>query len=237
MNIRRLQTLLLLILLLVGCSDDKYDDIIKPEFSSVDIVKDNDSGESDSDYTINEDNNDNIGQNLLKNGGLEIWSMMIPYDIPSSWQCHNNNNVQKNYTTVYEGRVSARMQSIKKGSTATVSQKVKVTPNHKIRIRFHFYVEQWKDKGARTYCYFRTQSTEVSNISADVLKAFYDKNTYYIIRGGGYGLTFLPHEMNSWLTFDETIVVPPTANYFVFGVNSYYGTTIYIDDCRVIDIP
>lgn len=23
------------------------------------------------------------------------------------------------------------------------------------------------------------------------------------------------------------MVVPPTANYFVFGVNSYYGTTIY----------
>ncbi len=26
------------------------------------------------------------------------------------------------------------------------------------------------------------------------------------------------------------MVVPPTANYFVFEVNSYYGTTIYIDE-------
>lgn len=34
--------------------------------------------------------------------------------------------------------------------------------------------------------------------------------------------------MNVWQTFDETVEVPPTAHYFVFGVNSYFGTTIYV---------
>ena len=68
------------------------------------------------------------------------------------------------------------------------------------------------------------------NPTVDELKAFYDTNTYYIIRGGGYGLSYFPHELNCWQTFDETIEVPATANYFVFGINSYYGTAIYIDD-------
>ena len=39
-----------------------------------------------------------------------------------------------------------------------------------------------------------------------------------------------------WQTFDETIVVLPTAHYFVFGVNSYFGTTIYVDDCWVTEV-
>ena len=34
--------------------------------------------------------------------------------------------------------------------------------------------------------------------------------------------------MNVWQAFDETVEVPPTAHYFVFGVNSYFGTTIYV---------
>ena len=42
--------------------------------------------------------------------------------------------------------------------------------------------------------------------------------------------------MNVWQTFDETVEVPPTAHYFVFGVNSYFGTTIYVDDCWVMDV-
>lgn len=43
-------------------------------------------------------------------------------------------------------------------------------------------------------------------------------------------------ELNIWQTFDETITVPPTANYFVFGINSYQGTTIYVDDCSVVSV-
>lgn len=234
----RILLILLLLFSLAGCNEDKYEELIKPEVP-MDVVEDNESSEKDVDDTIDENvdenDNDNVGQNLLENGGLEKWLMVTSYTIPNSWQCYNNANVQRNFTIVYEGRASAKMQSRKKGSTASVGQKVMVTPNHKIRIRFHYYIEEWKDKGARTYCYFRTGSAENTTISADVLKAFYDKNTYYIIRGGGYGLTYLPHELNKWLTFDDTIEVPPTANYFVFGVNSYYGTTIYIDDCWVID--
>lgn len=180
------------------------------------------------------ENNDTIeGQNLLINGGFEQWVGLTNYLI-DGWACHNNDNVTKEYKSVYEGRFSAKMQSKKTGFTATVDQSVPVEPGCKIRILFHYYVEQWKENGARTYCYFRTRSAEVSTISANELKAFYDKNTYYIIRGGGYGLTYLPHELNVWQVFDETIEVPPTATYFVFGVNSYYGTTIYIDDCWVI---
>lgn len=42
--------------------------------------------------------------------------------------------------------------------------------------------------------------------------------------------------MNVWQAFDETVEVPPTAHYYVFGVNSYFGTTIYVDDCWVMDV-
>ena len=175
--------------------------------------------------------------NLLENGGLEEWYMFpSSYDNPKGWFCHNNINVKRERHTVIEGNYSAKMQSQEKESTARIDQRIEVSPGHKIRIRFSYYVEQWKSKGARTYCYFRTDAAEKYNISADELKAFYGNDQYYIIRGGGYGLTYLPHDINVWQTFDETIEVPPTAHYFVFGVNSYYGTTIYVDDCWVIDV-
>ena len=156
--------------------------------------------------------------------------------MPEHWLCHNNYNVKRDYKVVYEGRYSAKMQSLEKGSTARIDQVVPVTPNRKIWIRFHYAITQWKDKGARTYCYFRTRSAESSTISAEALNYFYDTNTMRIIRGGGYGLTYFPHELNKWLTFDETIEVPPSANYFAFGINSYYGTTIYVDDCWVTNV-
>ncbi len=175
------------------------------------------------------------GPNILENGGLEEW-ISLPnfyYDVPTDWLAHNNNNVKKNNKTKYEGNYSARMKSLESGSTARVDQLIPVTPGDKIRIRYKYYVEQWKENGARTYCYFRTKSTESSNISISELREFYTDDEYYIIRGGGYGKKYLPHSLNKWLTFDEIITVPPTAKYFVFGVNSYYGTTIYVDDCFV----
>lgn len=227
---------LMLSVLLVSCNIDDYN-----ETPIIDKEPDNDyeSGSKDDNDTSNDDrtdNNDSIeGEDLLLNGGFEKWSFLsenLIYD----WLCHNNDNVTKDYKIVYEGRYSAKMQSKKSGSTATVDQSVPVKPGGRIRIRFHYYVEQWKAKGARTYCYFRKESAGSTAISADDLKAFFDKDTYYIIRGGGYGLTYLPHDLNVWHVFDETINVPPTATYFVFGVNSYYGTTIYVDDCQVIDI-
>ena len=175
--------------------------------------------------------------NLLKNGGLEEWyNEFWIQNYMIDWHNYNNDNVKKEQTIVCEGKFSAKMQSQETGSTTRIDQRVAVCPGHKIRIRFSYYVEQWKTKGARTYCYFRTEPAEAYDISADELKAFYGQEQYYIIRGGGYGKTYLPHNLNVWQTFDETVEVPPTANYFVFGVNSYYGTTIYVDDCWVIDV-
>ena len=190
-------------------------------------------------YTDENHQSSNIheDQNLLQNGGLEKWSWIAyPYDVPERWSYYTDGNIKKNREVVYEGQYSAKMQSIEKGNTARIEQKIEVSPGHQLRIRFHYYVEQWKSKGARTYCYFRTESAEKYTISADDLQAFYGKATYYIIRGGGYNQTYLPHDLKTWLTFDETIEVPPSAQYFLFGVNSYYGTTIYVDDCWVIDV-
>ena len=176
--------------------------------------------------------------NLLENGGLEEWSNVFwsPYDFIEGWFCHNNDNVKKESKIVIEGKSSAKMQSQKTSSTARIDQRIAVSPGHKIRIRFSYYVGQWKSKGARTYCYFRTEAAEKYNISADELKTFYGNEQYYIIRGGGYGKTYFSHDLNVWQTFDETVEVPPTAHYFIFGINSYNGTTIYIDDCWVTDI-
>ena len=174
-------------------------------------------------------------QNLLENGSLEEWSSLWTPEMPKGWSLPSNEYVRQNRTIVYEGNSSAKMQSQESGKTARLEQKIPLSSQNKIRIRFHYYVEQWKSKGARTYCYFRTREAESSNLSTDDLKAFYDDKTYYIIRGGGYGLTYFPHKLNIWQVFDETIEVPPTANFFVFGINSYYGTTIYVDDCYVID--
>lgn len=175
-------------------------------------------------------------KNLLENGGLEKWVFPSRYDMPSGWFHHNNTNLKKERKIICEGNYSVKMQSQKKGSTAQIDQRIAVSPGQKIRIRFNYYVEQWKSNGARTYCYFRTEAAEKYNISADELQAFYGKEQYYIIRGGGYGKTYFSHDLKVWNTFDETVEVPPTAHYFVFGVNSYYGTIIYVDDCWVTNV-
>ena len=215
----------------VACNSEEYDEIIEEVKSQTNVPA---KKKAESNEQSHSENNE---QNLLINGGVEEWYYITyPYDIPEGWFCHNNTNVKKNSDIVFEGNYSAKMQSQETGSTARIDQRVSVIPNHKIRIRFHYYVEKWKSKGARTYCYFRTDAAEQYNIPADELEAFYGKEKYYIIRGGGYGLTYFPHDLNVWYDFDETIEVPPTANYFVFGINSYYGTTIYVDDCWVMDI-
>lgn len=172
-------------------------------------------------------------QNLLTNGGLEEWMNFNVPEMPKGWSLPSNEFVRQNRIIVYEGGSSAKMQSLIKGNTARLEQAIPVEPNSKIRIRFHFYIEQWKPKGARTYCYFRTYAAKSSNISAKDLETIYDKDTYHIIRGGGYGLTYFMDSLNVWQTFDETIAVPDSATYFAFGINSYYGTIIYIDDCLV----
>lgn len=232
----------LMSLLFVGCNTDDPvetdapDEIVEVEDNSTDEASNNDDtdGNDDADGSeeTDEDDNRTEGPNLLTNGGLEKW-MTHYYDMPSGWFCHNNSNVKKDWKIVCEGKYSARMSSFEKGSTATIDQRVPVIPGGKIRIRFCYYVEQWKANGARTYCYFRTESAEKYNIPNSELNTLYDKATYYIIRGGGYGLSYLPHELRVWRQFDETITVPPTAKYFVFGINSYYGTTLYVDDCSV----
>lgn len=219
--------------LFVSCNTDDYSEPEKTE------IEDNND---DSDPSDDEEDNDNPngsyheGENLLGNGGLEKWTSYGTIKVPNQWSLPSNEYVNQNWKIIIEGKSSAKMQSKKKGETARLEQCIQIAPQVKIRIRFHYYVEQWKDKGARTYCYFRTRSAEVSTISIEELRSFYDKNTYYIIRGGGYGLMYLPHDLNVWQVFDETIEVPPTATYFVFGVNSYYGTTIYVDDCSVAKI-
>ena len=235
-------TVLVAIVLYASCTPDDYVPPASGQTPQEEIV---DSIITDS-IPIEEDDNGPINdtippveENLLLNGGLEQWidpQTADLYDVPEHWFRHNNLNVRKNTTIVSEGIYSAKMESLETGSTARVDQRVPVTPGSRIRIRFSYYVEQWKSKGARTYCYFRTAAAEAYNIPASDLKEFYGKDAYYIIRGGGYGLTYLPHDLNVWQTFDETIEVPPTANYFVFGVNSYHGTIIYVDDCYVIEV-
>ena len=215
---------------MTSCNSDSDEDITKDQLSELQTKPIQEEANSDQIRSVSEENN------LLENGNLEQWIMLATYDTPSGWLSHNNPNVKKNTTIVYEGNFSARMKSTESGSTARLDQRIAVTPTNTIRIRFHYYIEQWKAKGARTYCYFRTDAAEKYNIPTDSLYAFYDKNDYHIIRGGGYGKTYLADSLGVWLTFDETIQVPPTANYFVFGINSYYGTSLYIDDCSISDI-
>ena len=217
----------LILLGLTSCVGKGDDEIVEEQI--IDLKSDDEtrSGQSQSEPS---------GVNLLENGGLEIWNIVSSNHMPDGWFCHNNSNVKRNHSIVYEGTFSAKMEAQEKGNSAIIDQRIAVSPGHKIRILFRYYVEQWKTNGARTYCYFRTDAAEKYNISADELKTFYGKDAYYVIRGGGYGLTYFPHELNVWQTFDETIEVPPTAYYFVFGVNSYYGATIYVDDCYVIDV-
>ena len=221
--------LLLIATNFVSCNTDEIDRIVQDVIGG---VTSNRKDPTICDTTCCKEEN----VNLLKNGGLERWQT-FPFLQATDWLLFDNDvNVKKNHTIVYEGKYSAKMQSQEKGNTARIDQLISVYPGQKIRIRFKYYIEQWKANGARIYCYFRTKQAEKYTMSIEALKNFYDEDTYHILRGAGYGLTYLPHKLNVWLQFDETIEVPPAAYYFEFGVNSYYGTTIYVDDCHITDI-
>lgn len=196
-----------------------------------------DNAASDS-LTDNEGSNDSIvGKNILQNGNVEEWELDF-CEYPSHWLLPSGycNKVTRNWDIVLAGQYSAKMKALEKGTTARISQLVKLSPGSKIKIRFNYYVEQWKTNGARTYCYFRTGHQESSSISIAELRSFYSNDEYYVIRGGGLGIKYLPHKLMSWQVFDEVISVPPNATYFEFGINSYYGTVIYVDNCYVIEI-
>lgn len=178
--------------------------------------------------------------NLLKNGACEEWTgrnlMMGEKNYLSGWSLEEHyGSISQENEIVYEGVSSARMSSPKPGITASISQKVVVSPGHTIRIRFHYYIEEsCTGTKPRMYCYFREGGSD--NIPNDVLSTFYDDATWGIIRGGGYGLSSFPLEYGEWQLFDYTIQVPAIAHSFVFEIHSYAGTTMYVDDCWVVDL-
>lgn len=174
--------------------------------------------------------------NLLTNGRCEKWNSFSGGNhYLDGWSAKDNHNfLFKESKIVYEGKYAAKLCTSQSGITAFISQKVNVSPGHRLRLFFRYFLEHVSGNGARTYCYFREGSN--SNISPDVLETFYDAKTLNIIRGGGYGLPRFPPEIGVWKTFDYTITTPAIANYFVFEIRSYFGTTVYIDDCYVIDL-
>lgn len=174
--------------------------------------------------------------NLLMNGRCERWdSFSVGNHYLYGWSVkENHNTLFKESEIIYEGKYAAKLCTSQSGITAFISQKVNVSPGHRLRLFFRYYLDYVSGNGARTYCYFREGSN--TNISPDVLETFYDAKTLNIIRGGGYGLPRFPSESGVWKTFDYTITTPAIAHYFVFEIHSYFGTTFYIDDCYVIDL-
>ena len=205
----------IIILMAIGCTRD--DSINSPDQSTTDGTP-----------------NGIAGENLLLNNSVEEWDYN-GCEHPLYWLIPSGDcdKVTRNNRIVFKDRYSAKMNAPKSGVTARIAQLIKVTPGCKIRIRFNYYVEKWGSNGARTYCYFRTGHQEATSISIADLRSIYSNDEYYVFRGGGYGKAYLPHTENTWLVFDEIITVPPTANYFEFGINSYYGTIIYVDDCYI----
>lgn len=176
--------------------------------------------------------------NLLSNGNCEKWVNLLggEEEYLNGWSLRTHQgSVFAEYKLVYEGTASAKLCSPRTGITAFVSQSVPVMPGHRIRIVHHYLMNKKSGNGARMYCYFR-QGGASSNISNSVLATFYDENTLDIIRGGGYGIPSFSDTAGEWKSFDYTIRVPAIANYFVFEIHSYAGTTFYVDDCYVIDL-
>jgi len=176
--------------------------------------------------------------NLLDNGDCEKWnsfSIKSDGDYLYGWSLKNHSGtVYKEASKVYKGKYSAKLLSPKTGITAFISQQINVSPGHRIRIFFRYAIDYVSGNGARTYCYFcEGRNNKISN---NKLSSFYDPMTLSIIRGGGYGLPKLPSETKEWQTFDYIIQVPAIANNFIFEIRSYAGTTLYVDDCYVIDL-
>ncbi|MBR6538896.1 MAG: hypothetical protein IKT76_03445, partial [Bacteroides sp.] len=174
----------------------------------------------------------------LDNGDCEIWNSFVSKsegDYLSGWSLKNHSGtVYKEALNVYSGEYSAKLLSPRTGITAFISQQINVTPGHRIRIFFRYAIDYASGTGARTYCYFCEGRS--NKISYSKLSSFYDPMTLSIIRGGGYGLSKLPSETKEWQTFDHIIQVPAIADNFIFEKRSYAGTTLYVDDCYVIDI-
>ena len=174
--------------------------------------------------------------NLLENGDCEKWYAGMDGDYLYGWSAkETQRTLFQESKIVCEGDFSAKLHSYQAGITAFISQKINVAPGHHIRIYFHFFLTSFSGTAPRMYCYFR-ESASGNRISNEILGEIYDENTLGIIRGGGYGLKHFPTCEGEWQVFDYTIQVPAIARYFVFEIHSYVGTTLYVDDCYVVDI-
>ena len=177
--------------------------------------------------------------NLLTNGNCEKWVWYPSVsskggDYLSGWYLKDNEgSVFCENEIVFEGEYSAKLSSPKPGITAFISQKVEVSPGHRIRIVFHYRMDYTNGTGARMYCYFRENGT--SNIPNNELYTFYDEATLNIVRGGGYDIEGFSDTAGEWQKFDYIIQMPAKVHYFVFEIHAYAGTDLYIDDCYVID--
>lgn len=176
--------------------------------------------------------------NLLDNGDCEEWGsdFVDAENYLVGWSMREHyGSITQEADKVYEGKRAVRMSSPKPGITASISQKIGISPGHNLRIRFHYYIERaCTGTRPRMYCYFH--QIGLGNISNSVLSEFYDEATWGIIRGGGYGLSSFPLEYEEWKLFDYIIQAPDIADYFVFEIHSYAGTTMYVDDCWVMDV-
>ena len=130
MTYSRILLTLLCICLLVGCGKEENEYYTEPDPTPKDSIYNSGTDDNEADNRNNNKNNgdkantNNTGQDLMINGGLEKWIPLVSYDMPENWLCHNNYNVRKDHTIVYEGKWSAKMQSLEKGSTATIDQNI-----------------------------------------------------------------------------------------------------------------
>ena len=110
--------LLVLCLFMVSCEQDKGCPEEEPELELAPIM------------------------NLLRNGACEEWTGRSPLigkkNYLVGWSLKENyGSVSQESEIVYEGTSSASLSSPETGITASISQKVEVSPGHTLRIRFH----------------------------------------------------------------------------------------------------
>jgi hypothetical protein len=148
-----------------------------------------------------------FGQELMLNGGLEIWTTDIN---PTDWT--KAEGLTKS-TDANTGSFSAKQTKDTSKGRVNLTQNIsKITVGESYTITFWYKIAV-AGKPVKIWCNFRDNSGGfIGGNDPDVLRANLDVNG------------------NTWTKYEASITAPATAVKFWFEVRTFSNTTVYWDD-------
>lgn len=156
-------------------------------------------------------------QNLLTNGGFEIWAT----GKPTGWTISNTANLAQNLSAFNEGTSSCKVNATL--ADFNIYQYVAVTPGKVYTFKLSYYIERGDGTDARINCYFRDASLKALPMPLEDSLA---------LKGPGGNNAYFPNVLGAWKTYSYDVVAPAGASTFAFYLRTGTNGTVSWDNCN-----